>query len=158
MELSLLYKHFWAVAIILTFVNGAIWWLHGIPHRKRDPSLTGGYLSLIRGFVLWGNIPWLIMGAGILFGGVPSTVHYFDPRYPNPFVAAFFGSVFFIWIMFTYWIFARGGAEQLIRHPGGIFPKMSSPLRVKALWVLCLAGGIFAFVMMYLGKVIPPFS
>ena len=65
----LLFKHFWVAFILMTFLNGAIWWWRGSKHRERDPSLIEGYRSLVRGFVTWGNIPWLIMGAGILFGG-----------------------------------------------------------------------------------------
>jgi hypothetical protein len=155
-ELFLLFKYFWVAFILVTFVNGAIWWSRSKPHRIRDPALTESYRSLIRGFVIWGNIPWLVMGAGIVFGGVPSIFHYFDPKSPNPFIAAWFGSVFFLWIAGCYWLFARGGAEELIRHPGLIQPQMSSPSAIKALWVLCLAGGVFGVALMYFGDFKPP--
>jgi hypothetical protein len=151
-----LFKNFWAAFILMTFVNGAIWWRRSREYRERDPSLTEGYRSLIRGYVTWGNIPWVVMGSGILFGGVPSMFHYFNPRYPNPFVAAFFGSIFVLWAAGTYWLFARGGAEQLINHPGLAQPSINSPLIIKVLWLLCLAGGVAGVTAMFIVQPQPP--
>ena len=154
--MPLVFKHFWVAFILATVANGAIWWSRSKEFRERDPALTEGYRSLIRGLVTWGNLPWLIMGAGILFGGVPSIFHYFNPRSPNPFVVAWFGSIFVLWVAGTYWLFARGGAEQLVRHPGLIQPQITSASAVKALWLLCLAGGIAAVAAMYFIEFKPP--
>lgn len=155
-RLILLFKHFWVAFVIVTILNGAIWWFRGRPHRERDPSLTEGYRSLVKGLVVWGNLPWLIMGSGILFGGVPTMFHYFNPRDPNPFVKAWFVSVVAIWIAGTYWLFVHGGAEQLIRHPGLIQSPNANPIYLKVIWLLSIAGGIAAFVVMYLGSFAPP--
>ena len=151
MKLPLLFKHFWVAFVLVTLLNGAVWWFRSKPHRQRDPSLTDGYRALIRGFVTWANVPWLIMGAGILFGGVPSMFHYFDPRSPNPFVTAWFGSIFFLWVAGTYWLFARGGAERLVRHSGLLQPSATNATAVKALWLLAVASGPAAVAAMYLG-------
>jgi hypothetical protein len=152
----LLFKHFWVAFILITFLNGAIWWWRGTEHRDRDPSLTEGYRSLVLGFVTWGNIPWLIMGSGILFGGVPSIFHYLNPRYPSPFVTAFFASIFVLWGASIYWLFARGGAEQLVRHPGLVHPQTKSPALIKAFFLLCLAGGVAGVTAMFIVQIQPP--
>ena len=152
----LLFKHFWIAFILMTFLNGAIWWWRGRKDRERDPSLTEGYRALVRGFVTWGNLPWVIMGLGILVGGVPSVFHYFNPRYPNPFVTAFFGSIFLLWGAGTYWLFARGGAEQLARHPGLLQPPVTSPGLIKVFWLLCLAGGVAGVTGMFIAQIQPP--
>jgi hypothetical protein len=102
----------------------------------------------------WGNLPWLIMGAGILFGDVPSVVDYFNPRSSNPFIAGFFLSFGFLWVVGTYWLFARGGAEQLVRHPG-LFQPISSPSAIKILWLLCLAAGVAGVSALYLRNLSP---
>jgi hypothetical protein len=154
--MPLVFKHFWVAFILGTLVNGAIWWLRGKQHRERDPALTEGYRSLIRGFVTWGNLPWLIMGAGILSGDVPSIFHYFDPRSPNPFIVAWFGSIFLLWTAGTYWLFGRGGAEQLVRHPGLMQPHFTSASAVKALWLVGLSGGIVGIAVMYFVEFEPP--
>ena len=154
--MPLLFKHFWIAFVLGTFLNGAIWWLRGKPYRERDPSLTEGYRSLVRGFVLWGNLPWLIMGAGILSGSVPSIFHFFDPKSANPFVQAWFGSRFFLWLAGTWWLFARNGAEQLLRHPGLVQPETISPTLLKLFWLVGVAGGVAAVVAMYVGGFAPP--
>jgi len=86
------------------------------------------------------------MGIGCLSGGAPSIFHFFRPRDGNPFVLAFFASIFLIWVLGTYWLFVRGGAEMLIKHPGLINCKNAAML--KLFWLLALAGGILAVVMM----------
>ena len=147
-NVPLLFKHFWIAFILVTLANGAIWWFRGRPHRERDPALTDGYRSLVRGLITWGNVPWLIMGAGILFGGVPSISHFFNLKSSNPFIIAFYMSIFLIWLAGTYWIFARGGAEQLVRHPGLVQGPLSTPVAVKVLWLACLASGVAAVIIM----------
>lgn len=144
-----LFKYFWALAVLVNIVNGAIWWYRGKSHRERDPSLVDGYRSLITGFVGWGSIPWFVMGAGMIFGGVRSPFAYLDVRSPNLFVRAFFLTVFVLWGLSIYWLFARGGAEKLVRHPGLLQPNMTNPTVIKLCFLGALAGGV-AFVLLSL--------
>jgi len=97
------------------------------------------------------------MGFGCTIGGIPSVWHYFRPRDGNPFVLAWFGSVFFLWIAGAFWLFIKDGAKTLAKHPGAIefrigFKRkdISNPTMIKALWLLCLAGGIIGVVMMWI--------
>jgi hypothetical protein len=153
---SLIFEYFWVAFILTTAANAAIWWSRGKPYRERDASLTEGYRSLVRGFLFWGNVPWFVMGLGILVGSVPTIFHYFNPKSLNPFVLGWFGSIFVLWVLGTHWLFFRGGAEQLIRHPGLIQPQPKSPSAIKNLWLLGLAGGIFAIFMMSTMEFTPP--
>jgi hypothetical protein len=50
-----------------------------------------------------------------------------------------FVSVFVIWIAGTHWLFVRGGAEQLIRHPMLIRPAVTNPTYLKVVWLLSIA-------------------
>jgi len=154
--MQIVFRHFWIVFVLVTLANGATWWHRGRRHRERDPSLASGYRSLVGGFVTWGNLPWVVMGAGILFGGVPSIFHYFDPKSSNPFVIAFFGSIFLLWVLGTHWLFARGGAELIVRHPGLTEPETISPGRIKLLWIVGVAGGIAGVAVMYARDFQPP--
>ena len=97
-------------------------------HVAEDPSLAAGYRKLLCGVLIWGNVPWIIMGLGCLVGGVPSVFHYARPRDGNPFVWAFFASGLLILALGTYWLFAAGGAEMIIRHPGLVEHRTSEPL------------------------------
>lgn len=146
---QLLSKHIWVLFVVVTLLNAAIWWRRGSEYRQRDPSLTEDYRTLIWGLVTLGNGPWLFMGAGILFGGVPSVFHYLNPRYPNLFVPAFLASVVLLWLAGTYWLFARGGAEQLVRCPGLLEAWLNSPGLIKVYWIVCLAGSIAGLILAF---------
>ncbi len=150
MKPSVIFQHTWILFIGVMCANAAVWWSRGKKEIARQPDLEEGYRSLIRGWLIYGNLPWVVMGAGIVFGGVPSVVHYFDPR-NGPFVIAFYVSVVVVWILTAYWVFLRGGAEALIRHPGLLYMPSQDPGAVKGLVALMLAGGVAGLTMMLLG-------
>jgi len=145
-----MFRHAWVLFILVQCANGAVWWSRGKKEIAAHPELEAGYRSLIRGWLLYGNLPWIVMGAGIVFGGVPSIFHYFDPR-NGPYVIAFYVTVVALWILTAFWVFVRGGAEALIRHPGLLNLPSQEPWAVKALIVLMLAGGVAGLTMMILG-------
>ena len=105
-------RYFWVVAIIVTGINVAILKARSIRHIKANPELSDGYATILRGYLIWMNIPWIVMGIGCTVGGVPTGLHYFRPQDGNPYVLAWFASVFMLWIAGTYWLLFRGGAEQ----------------------------------------------
>ena len=153
--ISLLFRHAWLLFIIVTCANGAIWWHRAKSRIAVNPQLETGYRKLIRGWLIYGNVPWLIMGAGILIGGVPSVFHYFNPR-NGPFVVAWFVSVVVLWMLSVYWVFFRRGAEQLIDHPGLLNIDSDKPWVIKAFFLLCLAGGVAGLLAMIFGNLQPP--
>lgn len=153
-------KYAWAVFIIVTMMNAAIFRFRSRKHIEADPKLAEGYDSLIRGFIFWANIPWVVMGVGCTIGGVPTIWHYFRPQDGDPYVLAWFASVFFVWLMGSYWLLFKGGAEKMAKHPGllraSIVGDVSNPIAIKILWVLCLIGGIVGVVMMWTQDVLLP--
>jgi hypothetical protein len=130
--------------VFVTCANGAVWWYRGRRKMAENPSLTPGYRRLVRSWLIYGNLPWLVMGAGILFGSVSSSLQYFNPR-NGPFVIAFDLTTVALWIAAFYWLLFRGGAEDLARHPGLL--RSSDPRAVKAFFLLASAGGVFGLVM-----------
>jgi len=150
---QILLKHVWVAFIAVTCINAIVWWSRGEPHRIRDPQLTPGYQTLIKGFLIWGNIPWVVMAVGILYGGVPSAISFFSPREGNLFVMAFFASIFLVWIAGTYWLFLADGASKMVRYPGLLQPNISSPTILKLFWLTGVAAGVAATWMMYQGNV-----
>ena len=89
-------KWSWAVFILVTFLTAAIFSLRGHREIEMHPELREGYRSITRGFVTWGNLPWVVMGVGCVYGGVPSVFSFFRPRDGNPYVLAFFCSGFLL--------------------------------------------------------------
>ena len=146
---TLFTTYFWLICVIITIVNGAVFKHKSKKYIEEKPELSEGYATLIRGFVFWGNVPWVVMGIGFTIGGVPSVWHYFRPQDGNPYVLAWFVSVFVVWILGTYWLFFRDGAELLVSHPGLLNVHSSNPLVIKLLWVLCLGSGVVGIVLMY---------
>lgn len=146
---GLISKWFWALCILVTFINGAIFNFRAKKHIKLNPKLEEGYKKIIKGFVIWGNIPWVVMGIGCTIGKVPTVWHYFNPKEGNPYILAFFASVFIVWILASYWMFFRDGAVELVNYPGIFNHDFKNPTMVKLVWLACLLGGIFGVFMMY---------
>lgn len=146
---GLLSKYFWIMFIVVTFANAIIIKIRAKKNIERDPSLKLGYDTIFKGMITWGNIPWIVMGTGILTGNVPTIWHFFRPQDGNPFVIIFFISIFTIWLLGTYWLFVKNGAEMLVKHPGIFRSDFSSHNMVKFFWLLSLAGGIAGVIMMF---------
>ena len=129
-------------------MNAGIYRFKAQRHIKDNPELEEGYNTLIKGFALWGNIPWVVMGIGMVFGRVQTIFHFFRPKDGNPFVIAFFISVIALWILGTYWLFFQGGAQRIVDHPGIFNLNTKRTWVVKLYCILCLAGGIMGVTMM----------
>src|SRR6266513_4801553 len=94
---QIMFRHAWLVFIAFTCINGAIWWRRGRTYIRANPALRSGYGRLIRGWLIFGNLPWLVMGVGIVFGRVPTVFHYFNPR-NGPIVVAWYVTVVALWV------------------------------------------------------------
>lgn len=143
-------KHVWVLFVVVMIVNALIMRIRSRRHIAADPSLQEGYRKLFWGTLIWGNIPWIVMGIGLETGCLPSleNLHLLDG---NPFVVGLFASIYLTLALGTYWIFVRGGAEMIFRHPGQFFlnNEFRSPWEVKAVWCFFLAaaiGSVFFFV------------
>ncbi len=146
-ELPAVARHMWLAFLAVNAANAAIGWVRGRPHRERDPSLREGYRTLALGLLAWGSLPWLVLGLGLELGGV-APERYFDPRSADPWVRAWFTTVVGLWVLSGYWIFLRGGAEQLVRHPGFV-RNVNSPAQIKLSWAFIVGGCLIGFAAAY---------
>ena len=149
--MNIIEKSFWLIAVIVTFVNAYILKSRSQDAIARNPELKEGYEKIFRGYLIYLNIPWVVMGIGILFGGVAGVFDYFNPRTGNPSVLAFHLSVVILWALGVYWIYFRGGAEFLVKHPGLMNIDIKSASALKLIFALMLLGGITALVVMWSG-------
>jgi len=147
-------KHVWALFIVVMIVNALIMRIRSRRYIAADPSLQEGYRKLFWGIMIWGNIPWIIMGIGLETGCVPSMENFLRPWDGNPFVVGLLASIYFTLALGTYWILVRGGAEMISRHPGQFFLyyDFQSPREVKAVWCIFLAAGIGAVFFFICGN------
>jgi len=141
-------KWYWAICIVLTFVNAGAYQVKARRQIEDHPELKQGYQTIAKGLVTWGNLPWVVMGVGCVFGGVPSGLSFFRPRDGNPFVLAFFASVFLLLGLGTCWLAFRGGAKLVVDHPGLFNVNLKSPRTVMILWSLCVVGGVLTMISM----------
>ena len=82
----------WIAFIGVTVANALVWRHRALPHIARKPELREGYKRLVLGLMLWGNIPWLVMGLGLLVGSVSSFYDYLRPREARPWVLAWYAT------------------------------------------------------------------
>ena len=143
--------------VAVTCVNVLYLKIHSREHIRQRPELAAGYRRLIRGYLFWSNLPWLVMGVGLEIGGLPSIFSYFRPRDGNPFVLAFFVVVVVLWILSFWWLFFARGAEFLVEHPGVFGGLPRSPTAIRIYCSLCLAGGIAGLFFIWFSD-IPVFT
>ena len=147
--LTYIFKYVWVLFILVTLINAFSLKSRSKKHIELDPSLAGGYEKLFRGYLFYMNLPWLVLGMGMLLGGFDSVFELlFGFRSGNIFTLLFFGTVIGLWILSVIWIFFLGGAEFLIEHPGVLNSNVRSPLMIKIWFALSLAGGILGLAFM----------
>jgi hypothetical protein len=147
--MNIIEKSFWLIAIVVTSINAYILKSRSQEAIARNPQLKEGYDKIFRGYLIYLNIPWVVMGIGILSGRVSGVFNYFNPRAGNPFVLAFHLSLVILWVLSVYWIYFRGGAEFLVKHPGLMNIDPKSALSLKLIFALMLLGGIVAMILMW---------
>ena len=143
------FKYFWAIALILSIPNTFFMKRRFRRYIEVDPSLKEGYSRILRHFVFWSNLPWVVMGTCMFLGDIPYILFFFRPQDGDPYVLAWYFTIYALWVLTACWIFLRGGAEQLVKHPGFINIPFRSEIAVKALCILMLACGIVGVFMMY---------
>lgn len=135
------YRHAWLIFIIITSANAAMWWFRSRPEIAKNPALESGYRRLILGLLIFGNIPWLILGAALEL----------PPAFSDPLLIAFSVAIVVYWIAGLYWLVFRGGAEYLAAHPG-IFRGTTPAPRTIKVDVLGLAGTAFLVTGLAIGS------
>lgn len=143
-----LFRYFWIAFIVSTVINAFMLRRRSREYIERDPQLEEGYRALFKGYLIYGNIPWVIMGIGILQGSVNSIFSYFHPAQLNPAVLTFHASIIVLWLLSVRWIYFKGGAELLERHPG-LLKGNPSARRIKFFFPLILLAGVAGMAMMW---------
>lgn len=105
---------------------------------------------MFKGYIIWLNIPWIVMGIGCTIGGVPDVLSYFKLREGNPHVLAFFASVILIRLQAAYWLFFRKGAEKLVRYLGPFSSSFSSPVKVQVIGLLVIVPAAVGISMLWM--------
>lgn len=152
--MDFIFSQVWILFIVITIANGLMWRYKSKHYINDNPELKEGYDKLIKGWLVYGNIPWAIIGIGMLTGLTKNIDEFFNPKVINPIVILFFISIIILWIIGSYWMFFKGGAELLVKHPG-LFtqPEKGNEkfelMKIKLLWIAGIIGGIIGLIFMY---------
>ncbi len=148
--------------IAVTIANGLILKFRSKKYIAEKPELKEGYDKYFRGWLLYGNIPWVIMAIGNLVGMTNNTFEYFNPKAMNPIVLIFHASIIVLWILSVNWIYFNNGAEFIERHPG-LTSKTSirgntnmTAKQIRSFFPLALLGGIGGMIMMWVMDIPTP--
>jgi hypothetical protein len=146
---NFIFDNGWILFILVTVINAFYLKARSQKFIAKQPELQEGYDQLFKGYLTYLNIPWIVMGIGVLFGGVPGIFGFFRPRDGNIFVLAFHASVVILWILSIWWVYFKGGAEFLVKYPGVLNQDIKSPILLKILFGVMLIGGIFGMAFMW---------
>jgi hypothetical protein len=146
---NFIFDNGWVLFILITVFNSFYLKARSQKIIAEKTDLQEGYDQLFKGYLTYLNIPWVVMGIGVLFGGVPGVFGFFNPRDGNIFVLAFHATVVILWILSIWWIYFKGGAEFLVKYPGVFNQDIKSPILLKVLFAVMLIGGIFGMAFMW---------
>jgi hypothetical protein len=155
------FKYFWALMIVWMFVLAGIWRHRGRAHVVAQPELAEGYRKLTRGFLIWGNIPWVAMGMGCVFGGL-GMLDYFSllgngEWLSNAWVILFLAVTIALWALMVWWVFLADGAQVLACHPGWSNNiAITQPWQVKVFVALMVTSGVVGLTILISGVIPMP--
>lgn len=148
---ELVLRHFWLAFVATTVVNGFAWRRRVQSRIDADPELEPGYRRLFLGYMIWFNLPWVLMGIGILSGQVEWIFDYLNPRGGNTIVLAWWGSMVGILCLGSVWMYALGGAEMLERHPGVYMVPPWSARSLRFAWAGAVAWNVVIGAILFSG-------
>lgn len=112
------YKYVWIFFLLMGLTNSYLGWRSLLTHLKDNEALKSKYRLLFIQYAIWSNLPWMVMGAGILLGKVNGVLDYLVPSQGNLAVVIWWALFFLMNFIITGWIFFGGGAEKLEKYPG----------------------------------------
>jgi hypothetical protein len=153
MKETVLTRYVWLFFVAITVLNALFVKFRSWKQIQQRPELAKGYQRLFNGILFWGNLPWFVMGLGIVSGIVPGIFSYLRPRDGNPLVLAWFATVVGVLLLGFRWIFAQGGAEFLAEHPGLIRGSPRDPKTIRSYYALMATGGILGVLILFFTKI-----
>ena len=146
----------WILFILVNFFNTYLIRKKAAKYIAESPENENGYKIISKNFLIYGSIPWIIIGIGNTFGHTESVFDYFQPSKMYPMVLLFHFSILVIWILLIRFIFFKNGAKFLENHPGiirvnsfGNINDNPSENTIKLITIVGIIGGIIAMSMMW---------
>ncbi|MCO4782733.1 MAG: hypothetical protein KC646_10455 [Candidatus Cloacimonetes bacterium] len=118
---------------------------------KEQPELKEGFEKLLRGFLFWANLPWIVLGFGRIIGGLTLEQAFFSLDLNNPYAVLFVLTVMTIWVRAAIWLHFQKGADTLIKYSGVWHSKNVKKSTIFAQYYISVLGGVFALYLVIIG-------
>lgn len=144
------FDYAWVFFALASLAN-TFWLKARIARTVRSrPELEPGCSRLFKGMLVVFHLPWLLMGAGMLIAGVPSTYSYLFPRHGGPYVWFYHAFMVILSLLGDYWIYFRDGAEFLFAHQDAFSQRpVGSALQVRLYAGLTSLAGVLGLIFMW---------
>jgi hypothetical protein len=140
--------------LALLMISTAILWLRDYVRTPHDGASRRSVARRTIVFLACASPPWVAMALGNLSGGMHEPIEFLNPR-NGLFAVMFMAGMVWVWAALLYWLFAKGGAEELA-HSGHISlmgPRVTDPATVKIIFTVCIAGGVLILIWSILRSV-----
>ncbi len=146
----LLSEYFWLIVLGFAVFNyrkarGAI--------LTSEPTGQVGEAEIyLKRFVLYANLPWVVMGLGQILGYTPTVWYYFRPQDGNPFVIAWLAVAFVTSCAYAWWVLFAGGAQKVrdLKLMAFFGQRSSKPQSLLSIKLLAAIGPLFFPVWVYM--------
>jgi len=142
--MSFLFRHLWAVGVMIVAVNHLMGVKQLRSATRGDPVARAKGGRLLIGSTLFQAVPWIILGIGIVSGSIDSVFAAFSSQTDDPYVTA-------VWLfaiggsaLVSLWILFAGGAVFVSKYGAGLFPQ---PVRVRHVRVIGVVLSVVAVAM-----------
>lgn len=115
-------KYLWVAMIALIAFNAWSWRRTGRALTAWTPDIAERYRDMTIHFFVWAAAPWIAMGIGILSGDAHDALDFLHPAHGQWSVILFYVMGFLATVYSGIWLFALGGVQALIDHPGFFHP------------------------------------
>lgn len=149
-------KHPWIIFIIINSLNAFSILKRNQPHIDEKPERKQGYQKAFLYFLLFGNLPFIIMAWGMLSGMTNNIFDFLNLSQLNPIVSLFYISILFTWLLIIKFIFFNRGIKFLNDHPGIIYSRglnahtnTLDETTVKIMTIILTIGYIIAMIVLW---------
>jgi cbb3-type cytochrome oxidase subunit 3 len=143
----------WLLMLALVVVATAVLWFRDRTRAKGDRNRQRVLTRRALTFLFWASLPWTVMAVGILSGAMRTSEEFFNPG-SGPFSYFWIASMIAVWIACLYWVFAKGGAEEIIASEYLTLAgwPVRRPAHVKLFFIVAVAGGIVGLATLILAN------
>jgi hypothetical protein len=151
--MDVLERYEWLFLLLLVAAATLVLWARDLARARGDRAQQRRASRRALTFLFWAGLPWAVIGVGVVSGRITTLEDAFNLNH-GVFPRFVIASVVAVWVALVYWLFKRGGAEELAAS-GQVwfgFSSVREPSSIKLLFIAALAGGVVGLVALVLAS------